>query len=336
MGTRSRSRKDAPLGGPQPGVDLHAARTLLVPEEAIEQFRLQPAKKERGGRSARGEASGRSSPAEPPPPLLAEPQPVPLPPGAPGPWQIPTDQPRPIHPMQRAPQGGGPAPLELSCPLPPPALPPRALRGATLLLEDHHGTLLEQIDILPGLTRVGRTSAEVLLRDDPYVAPIHAWIFIGPQGVRLRDAGTANGVFLHETAPRWLEDGDAFVVGSQLLLFRDRWQELHVPPEGACPFGSAGWDSPFRVVNLRRGGDVAAVHPIVGELVIGRDGPPPYRQDRYLARRHLGFALCPEGVRLQDLSGGRGYFRRLRGEEWVAEGQPFLVGGKLLRLRFHG
>jgi pSer/pThr/pTyr-binding forkhead associated (FHA) protein len=216
------------------------------------------------------------------------------------------------------PPGAGAAPLEIL--------------GASLLLEDSSGLVVQSIDLQRGLTRIGRTGGEVLFGGDPYVAPSHAWVVVGRTSVRIRDTGTANGIYLHRTGESFLQDGDALLVGSQLLLFQDRWADREMSQESTKLFGSAGWQNPYRLVNLRQGGDVVHVHILDGDIVIGREGASPYRNDRYLSRQHLAVELTAEGVRVRDLSGGRGYYLRLRGEAPLEDGQSFVLGSRLLRL----
>lgn len=360
------AEEEGPLAAsPLPVPALHAARTLLVPEELIEDFHLQPSKARQCPATLPG-APGAASPSPQPGSedggalgAVFSPLPVPVPPGDPGPWQIPTDRPRPIRPMRRVPveqsiPGAAdislPEPVEGRPPGPAPAgnapggaagpkpVPPGAkmpvVIGAELLLEDHGGLVIQQLDLPLGLTRLGRSGGEILFAGDPFVAPVHAWIVVGRRGVRLRDAGSANGIYLHRTGETLLEDGDALLVGSQLLLFRDRWTEREADGEGTSLFGSAGWTSAARLVNLRQGGDVVHVHVLDGDLIIGREVEgSPYRSDRYLARQHLGVEPSARGVTVRDLSGGRGYFLRLRGEQQLADGQTFVIGSRLLRLR---
>ena len=205
--------------------------------------------------------------------------------------------------------------------------------GARLLVEDHGGNTVQETELGLGVVRLGRTEGDVLFPEDQHMAPLHAWIHLEPEGAWLRDPGTANGIYLHQLGEHLLRDGDAFVAGSQLLLYRDCWSLRAAGNDGTQLFGSAGWRTPHRLVNLRRGGDVVFVHTLQGDLVIGREGASPYHHDRFLARRHVAVDLTADGVRLRDLSGGRGYFLRMRTDTWLQDGQRFLVGSRVLRVR---
>jgi len=339
---------------PLPVPEIHAARTLLVAEEAVEEFRLQPVKSRSLPTGPAAVQQLRTAEDDGFEPGL---NPAPVPPGEPGPWQIPTDHPRPVVPMRRVVQG---SPDRLSISLPEPqrgcsgqalaaelqdelamtsgpggrALerPSREVIGAQLLLEDHGGQVVQQLDLSQGLTRLGRTSGDILFKGDPYIAPTHAWVIVSRKGVRIRDAGSANGIYVHKTEETQLEDGDALLVGSQLLLFRNRWADRELGREGTRLFGSSGFNNPYRLVNLRQGGDLVHVHILDSDLVIGREGASPYRHDRFLSRQHLSVLLTTEGVKVRDISGGRGYYLRLRHEQWLVDGQTFVMGSRLLRL----
>ncbi len=70
-------------------------------------------------------------------------------------------------------------------------------------------------------TRVGRSLAADVRFDDPTVSRRHALIVRQPDGVRLLDDRSLNGVFVNGTRVdgRTLSDGDEIVVGRYHLLF---------------------------------------------------------------------------------------------------------------------
>ena len=70
-------------------------------------------------------------------------------------------------------------------------------------------------------TRVGRSLAADVRFDDPTVSRRHALIVRQPDGVRLLDDRSLNGVFVNGTRVdgRTLQDGDEIVVGRYRLVF---------------------------------------------------------------------------------------------------------------------
>ena len=78
-------------------------------------------------------------------------------------------------------------------------------------------------------TRVGRSLAADVRFDDPTVSRRHALLVRQPDGVRVLDDRSLNGVFVNGERIEWrmLEDGDEIVVGRYRLRF------LNVPPQPA-------------------------------------------------------------------------------------------------------
>ena len=80
-------------------------------------------------------------------------------------------------------------------------------------------------------TRVGRSLAADIRFDDPTVSRRHALIVRGPDGVKVLDDRSLNGVFVNGDRVEWssLQDGDEVLVGCHSLRF------LEVTPEGSGP-----------------------------------------------------------------------------------------------------
>ena len=70
-------------------------------------------------------------------------------------------------------------------------------------------------------TRVGRSLAADVRLDDPTISRRHALIVRGPDGVRVLDDRSLNGVFVNGARVEWrqLADGDEIVVGRYRLHF---------------------------------------------------------------------------------------------------------------------
>src|SRR4051794_33963644 len=72
-------------------------------------------------------------------------------------------------------------------------------------------------------TRIGRSLAADIRFDDPTVSRRHALIVRGPDGVRVLDDRSLNGVFVNGRRVEWsaLADGDEILVGRHALRFLD-------------------------------------------------------------------------------------------------------------------
>src|SRR3954470_2233707 len=85
-------------------------------------------------------------------------------------------------------------------------------------------------------TRIGRSLAADIRFDDPTVSRRHALIVRGPDGVRVLDDRSLNGVFVNGRRVEWsaLEDGDEVLVGCHSLRY------VEVVAEGEPPASAAG------------------------------------------------------------------------------------------------
>jgi pSer/pThr/pTyr-binding forkhead associated (FHA) protein len=72
-------------------------------------------------------------------------------------------------------------------------------------------------------TRIGRSLAADLRFDDATVSRRHALIVSQPEGVRVLDDRSLNGIFVNGARVEWspLTDGDEITIGRHLLYFMD-------------------------------------------------------------------------------------------------------------------
>jgi pSer/pThr/pTyr-binding forkhead associated (FHA) protein len=108
--------------------------------------------------------------------------------------------------------------------------------GEYLLYEE--GEELLTVPLNREWTRIGRSLAADLRFDDPTVSRRHALIVRHPDGVRLLDDRSLNGVFVNGARidGRVLEDGDEIIVGRYRLCF----MRIETPASTAPPAGSGG------------------------------------------------------------------------------------------------
>jgi hypothetical protein len=85
-------------------------------------------------------------------------------------------------------------------------------------------------------TRIGRSLAADVRFDDPTVSRRHALIVRGPDGVRVLDDRSLNGVFVNGERVEWstLQDGDEVLVGCHSLRY------VEVVAEGGAPTSASG------------------------------------------------------------------------------------------------
>ena len=95
-------------------------------------------------------------------------------------------------------------------------------------------------------TRVGRSLAADVRFDDPTVSRRHALLVRQPDGVRVLDDRSLNGVFVNGERIEWrmLEDGDEIVVGRYQLRLPQRARRRGAPPAKASRQWSARRTAP--------------------------------------------------------------------------------------------
>jgi DNA-binding winged helix-turn-helix (wHTH) protein len=79
------------------------------------------------------------------------------------------------------------------------------------------------VSLVEGENLIGRTTECRIAIDSPQVSRRHARVFVSGGRATVEDLGSKNGTFVGDKRverPTRLEDGDAVIVGSALLLFR--------------------------------------------------------------------------------------------------------------------
>ena len=113
--------------------------------------------------------------------------------------------------------------------------------GDYLVYEE--GDELHTVALSREWTRIGRSLAADLRFDDPTVSRRHALIVRHPDGVRLLDDRSLNGVFVNGARidGRLLQDGDEIIVGRYRLSFLRVGSDAPLsPPAGSGPVSSRG------------------------------------------------------------------------------------------------
>ncbi len=88
-------------------------------------------------------------------------------------------------------------------------------------------------------TRIGRSLSAEIRFDDATVSRRHALVQAGPEGVRVLDDRSLNGVFVNgeriKSSP--LQDGDEITIGRHSLFFVDTATVGAAPAAAAAPAG---------------------------------------------------------------------------------------------------
>jgi pSer/pThr/pTyr-binding forkhead associated (FHA) protein len=216
-------------------------------------------------------------------------------------------------------------------------------------------------------TDIGRLEGQVLLADDPYVAPRHARLSWRAGTLYLRDLGTPNGLYLRlaahqDVASRTsstrpssspvplpsttseiavaLRDQDLFLVGQQVLRFEvvnDAVEGFGAASQhGTLLFGTPAAPRYARLCQRTVEGvtrDVFYLRKV--ETVLGRElGDIVFTEDPFLSRRHAALRVdaATRAFTLVDLGSSNGTFLQIREEVALRSGDQFRIGQQLFRV----
>ncbi|MBM3907094.1 MAG: FHA domain-containing protein [Gemmatimonadetes bacterium] len=210
--------------------------------------------------------------------------------------------------------------------------------GPKLALLDDDGAVAQHFTLGSGEGIVGRVDGEIKFPDDVFMSPVHAQFAVREGQVFIRDLGSRNGTWLFLDAPQKLADGDAVLVGSQILRFKRLGYPGPNPPEA---------DSTRRLGSLLPHGDIAvlqqlradgsvrdSLHLSPGRAVfLGREkGDWVFPYDQTMSGSHAEIRNEDMDFVLLDAGSRNGVAVSVRGERQVRVGQRVLMGDQILRL----
>jgi len=213
---------------------------------------------------------------------------------------------------------------------------------ARLVLVGRDGEEGESFPLLGSLLEIGRTHGELRFPEDRFMSPAHARIDREPQGFRLHDMGSLNGVFLRIRGHAAVYPGDLFMVGHQVLRLEnvaEMAHELAPAPDGTRYFGTPLKPAWGKLTLVGRGAVPGDVHFLRGaKVVFGREqGDILFPQDPFVSREHARLRLELHGhqmsVFLEDLGSANGTYVRIRGSTEIRPRDTFRIGDQILRLR---
>jgi pSer/pThr/pTyr-binding forkhead associated (FHA) protein len=184
---------------------------------------------------------------------------------------------------------------------------------------------------------IGRTEGQLVIGDDPHLAPRHARLLSSGGTVRVRPLDTVNGVYLRLREPQDLVPGDQLLLGRQLLRFESVPDEERQPPpvveHGVRLLGSALKDAWGRLRQLTAAGTSRDVWHLSGdELSVGGSGSDVVLDDDEVLPHHLLLHRSGGRTRVEDTGGSvGGTFLRVRGERELRHRDLLRLGDQLVR-----
>lgn len=210
--------------------------------------------------------------------------------------------------------------------------------GPKLALLGDNGEVTQRFTLGSGEGIVGRADGEIKFPDDVFMSPVHAQFAIRDGQVFVRDLGSRNGTWVFIDAPQKLSDGDAILVGSQILRFKRLGYPGPNPPEA---------DATRRLGSLLPHGDIAVLQQLRADqsvrdsmhlspgrnVFLGRDkGDWVFPYDQTMSGTHAEIRNEDMDFVLLDAGSRNGVAVSVRGERAVRPGQRVLMGDQILRL----
>ncbi|HSB54455.1 MAG TPA: FHA domain-containing protein, partial [Gemmatimonadales bacterium] len=216
--------------------------------------------------------------------------------------------------------------------------PPRASKITPhLALLDRTGNVAHRFPVENAVTTVGRQGADINFPDDEYLSPLHAQFLFVDGILTVRDLGSKNGTWLYLDEAHRLTDGDAILLGSQIIRFRRLGYPGPRPPEQ---------DQTRRLGSLAPAADIANLAQIRADgsardilhlspgrsTRIGREqGDWQFPYDSSMSALHALIRSEDADFVLLDAGSRNGVAVAVRGERRVSPNARLLVGDQMLR-----
>lgn len=185
---------------------------------------------------------------------------------------------------------------------------------------------------------LGRSQGDLQYAADPTLAPLHARFFVEDGQLFVEDLSDGKGVFVRLIATYMLQNGDAVLMGKQLLEFREKSEAMAAAAATGTTITdiSAILQEPVaEFVRLTPDGvDNAARFPLrEDEVTWGRNkGNYVFSDDSFMSRVHARVYQRGENYFLEDVGSRNGTFVKVRGKTPVPIGATVLAGGQLLKV----
>jgi len=184
---------------------------------------------------------------------------------------------------------------------------------------------------------IGRNRGNILFPEDSFVSAHHATLIVHEGMLRVRDEGSASGVFVAIAGQETISHGAMFNIGRRLFRYLG-----HLPPAptggqprvyGApLPQGQTPYAVEEVLVGGRSGRAAISGAPV---LTLGQmNCDLSFPQDDDLASRHCELAPVGQGALLRDLSGVLGTFVRMEpgSDRQLNTGDRIRVGQQILQV----
>jgi pSer/pThr/pTyr-binding forkhead associated (FHA) protein len=173
----------------------------------------------------------------------------------------------------------------------------------------------------------------LILNDDPFIAPQQARFFFSGTRLVLEDIGGNNGVFVRLRHERELLPGGELRMGRQRLLLQGLAQPSPAL-DGTLAWGSLDGGCMFRLLQLFEGGMHGGAFLLKpGQNLLGRDsGDITFPSDGFISGKHAVLYASSDRVVVKDVGSSNGTFIRLPAPIFVENGDQLLIGRQLIKI----
>lgn len=182
----------------------------------------------------------------------------------------------------------------------------------------------------------GRDTGSIVFPTDRCLSPRHARFFYVGERLFVKDEKSVNGAYLRIRQPTTLNVGDHFLCGEQVFRIEQTPKDDSAPaPDGTFFYASPKRPSPFRLVQVLRGGGAGMVYCARENSVqIGRDDSDMnFPEDIYMSAHHARIEMGNHGqFVLTDQGSKNGTYVRIREEAELNNGDYLFLGKQLLRV----
>lgn len=183
---------------------------------------------------------------------------------------------------------------------------------------------------------IGQSSGEIVFANDMRMAPQHALLTANTGQLCVEDLSD-RGIFVRLVATHTLQSRDIILVGTQMLKFVERSDELAAAAYTGTALVNlvAALDAPpAEFIGIRPDGSETGAHyPIQQEEVtFGRSGTTfTFEKDEFMSRTHCKVYHRGENFFIEDCS-RNGTYLKVQGRAPVPPGSSLIVGSQLFRV----
>ncbi len=184
--------------------------------------------------------------------------------------------------------------------------------------------------------RIGRTDADIVFDEDPFLSPTHANFFYVAGKLVVRDEDSINGVYLRIRGTRPIQFDDYFLIGEQVMQVLPIRVDGALTPtdDGTYLYSSPRRPSRFELVQILHGGSIGLAHLATADVVsLGRESNDiNFPDDPFISGHHAQVAIQGDQLTLSDLGSKNGTFVRITKDTPLEHGDYVFMGQQLLRV----